>query len=108
MSQHTLDVFKTACPILSVIADENRQKIMCLLNEHGALNVNQLTDLLHLSRPAVSHHLKLMRDSRLLSVSQVGKERYYSTNMPVVIELLKSILATLEADEAARMINNQN
>lgn len=102
MSQRTLDVFKTACPILSVIADENRQKIMCLLNEQGLLNVNQLTDLLPLSRPAVSHHLKLMRDARLLSVNQVGKERYYATNMPVVIDLLKSILATLEADEAAR------
>lgn len=108
MSQRTLDVFKTACPILSVIADENRQKIMCLLNEHGGLNVNQLTDLLPLSRPAVSHHLKLMRDARLLSVNQVGKERYYATNMPVVIDLLKSILATLEADEAARVTNTRS
>lgn len=108
MSQRTLDVFKTACPILSVIADENRQKIMCLLNEQGLLNVNQLTDLLPLSRPAVSHHLKLMRDARLLSVNQVGKERYYATNMPVVIDLLKSILATLEADEAARVTNTRS
>lgn len=108
MSQRTLDVFKTACPILSVIADENRQKIMCLLNEQGLLNVNQLTDLLPLSRPAVSHHLKLMRDAQLLSVNQVGKERYYATNMPVVIDLLKSILATLEADEAARVTNTRS
>ena len=31
-----------------------------MLFQHGRLNVNQLIELMPLSRPAVSHHLKLM------------------------------------------------
>ena len=81
MSQPTLAKFQQCLPVFTLLADENRQKILCLLDSEGELNVNQLTELLHLSRPAVSHHLRLMLDKDFLKVRQAGKERYYLLNL---------------------------
>jgi DNA-binding transcriptional ArsR family regulator len=33
-----------------------------------------------LSQPAVSHHLKILRDARLLTVAHKGTQRLYSLN----------------------------
>lgn len=43
-------------PVIASFATEKQS----MLFQHGRLNVNQLTELMPLSRPAVSHHLKLM------------------------------------------------
>ena len=37
------------------------------LSRHG-LNVREITDKTNLSRPAVSHHLKLLKDAGLISI----------------------------------------
>jgi DNA-binding transcriptional ArsR family regulator len=81
-----------------MLQDENRQQILVMLCKTDKMTVNQITEQLALSRPAVSHHLKLMRDAGLLSVSKVGTERYYSVEMAETLALLKSLTASLEKD----------
>lgn len=75
---------------------ENRQQILLMLCKNDRMTVNQITEKLSLSRPAVSHHLKLMLDAGILSVSQVGKERYYSSDLTGAVELLKELTRSLE------------
>lgn len=60
------------------------------------MTVNQITEKLSLSRPAVSHHLKFMLDAGILSVSQVGTERYYSSDLTGAVELFKELTRSLE------------
>ena len=53
------DVAKTfqACESLfHALGDPARQQIVLLLAEHERLNVNQITELMHLARPSISHH----------------------------------------------------
>jgi DNA-binding transcriptional ArsR family regulator len=69
-----------------------------MLCKTDKMTVNQITEQLALSRPAVSHHLKLMRDAGLLSVSKVGTERYYRVEMAETLALLKALTASLEKD----------
>ena len=60
------DVAKTfrACESLfHALGDPARQKIVLLLAEHDRLNVNQITELMHLARPSISHHLKVLKDA---------------------------------------------
>lgn len=60
MPQQTMNLMRECIPIFTVLSDENRHQILRVLWEHGRMNVNELTEHLHLSRPAVSHHLKIM------------------------------------------------
>lgn len=89
-------------PIFTGLGDEHRQKIALLLMAHTRLNVNQLTELMPISRPAVSHHLKLMLQSELVAVEQIGNERFYKMNVNYddpnrcPIQRLKSLVLALE------------
>ncbi|PMD72288.1 ArsR/SmtB family transcription factor [Companilactobacillus nuruki] len=96
MAEETMAIFKRGVPVFSIFQDENRQKIILLLCKNKELTVNQITDQLSLSRPAVSHHLKLMLDAKVISVTKVGKERYYQVSLNDTVQLLKDLTKSLE------------
>ncbi|OOS03828.1 transcriptional regulator, ArsR family [Moraxella cuniculi DSM 21768] len=104
--QQTLQLLKDCIPIFTVLADENRHKILYLLLQNGAMNVGGLTERLHLSRPAVSHHLKLMLQAGTVSVEQVGKERFYAIAMHEPIERLEQLVA-LMAEHCPDLAENE-
>jgi len=58
------------------VGDPIRQQILMLLSRER-LNVGTLAERIHLSRPAVSHHLKLLMDAALLVQERAGRERVY-------------------------------
>lgn len=95
MPQQTLALLKDCIPIFTVLADENRHLILKLLLENGKMNVNDITENLHLSRPAVSHHLKIMLQANAVSVEQIGKERFYAIAMANEIEKLGELVALM-------------
>lgn len=96
MAEETMAIFKRGMPIFAIFQDENRQKIIMLLCKHKEMTVNQITDQLELSRPAVSHHLKLMLDAGVISVTKVGKERFYQVALDDTVQLLKELTKSLE------------
>lgn len=61
---------------LVTLGDPTRQKIVMLLSCQR-LNVGELTEHFPLSRPAMSHHLKVLADSGLLIQERSGRERVY-------------------------------
>lgn len=99
MSQRTLTILSECIPVFTMLQDENRQQILMLLFDNGSMTVNEITDQLLLSRPAVSHHLKLLLDSKLVTVTKSGKERIYSICMDNAIDQLKQLLASIEKDK---------
>ncbi|MEY2847744.1 MAG: hypothetical protein RI885_409 [Actinomycetota bacterium] len=72
--------------IFDVIADATRRDLLqALLDRHvdadsprGELSVGELVDVLGLSQPTVSKHLRVLRDSQLVAVREEGQHRYYS------------------------------
>ncbi len=99
MSKKTLHILSECIPIFTMLQDDNRQQILMLLFDRKNMTVTELTEQLALSRPAVSHHLKLLLDSGLVRVTKNGKERIYSLCMDNAIELLKDLLASIEDDK---------
>lgn len=91
MPQQTMSLMRECIPVFTVLSDENRHQILRLLLENGEMNVNDLTEHLHLSRPAVSHHLKIMLQAGAVSVRQVGKERFYAIAMAEAVGKLKQL-----------------
>ncbi len=91
--------------ILKAVSDENRLRILKLL-EKRELCVCELEVLLGLSQPAVSHHLKVLYNARLIDSFKEGLFVNYSlTNGddPEVESLRKVLLEALEEKEKVRM-----
>lgn len=65
-----LKFFKAVC-------DRNRQKILQILKERGELNASEITKLLRLSQPTVSHHLKILCDAEVIQARKSQREVYY-------------------------------
>lgn len=61
---------------LTALGDTTRQRIMILLSRER-LNVGELSERFRLSRPAISHQLKVLLDAGLLAQERVGRERVY-------------------------------
>jgi DNA-binding transcriptional ArsR family regulator len=76
----------------SVLADATRRAIVSRLAE-GPLAVGQLAAGLPVSRPAVSQHLKVLKDAGLVSERAAGTRRVYRLN-PVAVAALRDQLDT--------------
>ncbi len=65
--------------ILLAIGDETRQAIIIALMEttcKTGLRVGEITEKIHLSRPAVSHHLKILRDAGIILMREEGAKNF--------------------------------
>jgi ArsR family transcriptional regulator, arsenate/arsenite/antimonite-responsive transcriptional repressor len=92
-----LQKFKDQIPLLNVLSDEHRQNIiMILAKEANGLSVNGLTEKMPLSRPAISHHLKQLKQVGLVDVRKEGTENYYYITVKHAVENLKDFVNILE------------
>lgn len=82
--------------LLRALSDKTRQEIIMLFAAKKELRANDVAKNFSLSRPAISHHLNLMKRSGLLNSRKNGKEIYYSLNKQYVVELLTSILDSIK------------
>lgn len=98
MSKRIMSILSECIPIFTMLQDESRQQILMLLFDKKEMTVSELTENLELSRPAVSHHMKLLLDAGLVSVKKNGKERIYSLNLQKTIKQLKDLLSSIEMD----------
>ena len=89
--------FSACTPLFFALGETARQQILLLLTQSDELNVNQLAERLPLSRPAISHHLKILRQAGLVAVRQAGVENYYSLTADDALDLLKRFVAEVEA-----------
>jgi DNA-binding transcriptional ArsR family regulator len=62
---------------LEAIGDPTRRAILDMLRERPA-SVAELAGRLPVSRPAVSHHLKILKDAGLVGVEARGTRRVYA------------------------------
>lgn len=70
----------------SVLAEPNRRRILDLLRERER-TVNELVEHLDLSQPAVSKHLKVLREAGLVEVRQDAQRRWYRLQAKPLIEI---------------------
>jgi len=75
----------------SALGDTTRQQIMLVFEPSEEICVNDIARLFKLSRPAISHHLKVLRDARLLQCEKRGKEVYYRVNQAYCVEVLRTV-----------------
>lgn len=78
--------------VFVALGDEHRQRILLTFEKGERLTVGQIAEVSTLSRPAVSHHLKILRSAGLLEEEKIGKEVYLSVNKALLMETLGNVL----------------
>jgi len=71
--------FQNYSKVFIALGDETRQQIFITLleNEKIVMRVPEITARTHLSRPAVSHHLQILKNAGLISMHRAGTMNYY-------------------------------
>ena len=90
--------FKKCSPTFIALGDLTRQKL-CMdlaLADDGGLNVAQLAGRTHLSRPAISHHLKVLKDCGIVEPIKKGTQIFYRLNIKHRFEEIKQLVAMLD------------
>jgi DNA-binding transcriptional ArsR family regulator len=82
------------------LGDPNRRAIVELLRA-GDRSVQQIADELPISRPAVSRHLRLLKEARLVNDRPEGTRRLYRLQDEGV-EAVRAYLEEVWGDVAAR------
>jgi DNA-binding transcriptional ArsR family regulator len=62
------------------LGERTRQQILLVFDSNEEICVSDIARLFQLSRPAISHHLKVLREAGLMSCEKRGKEVYYRVN----------------------------
>jgi ArsR family transcriptional regulator len=98
MTARIKDEFAASRKLLAAIGDETRQAIISVLMESQCegMRVGEITAQTHLSRPAVSHHLKILRDTEVVGMFPEGTKNFYYLKLGGEWRELVSLINSIE------------
>lgn len=89
--------FQACEKTLLALGDENRQHLILEMMQMGdckGVRVGEITEKTNLSRPAVSHHLQILKGAGILKVRREGTRNYYYFDADM--EAMNGLLQMLE------------
>ncbi|MGI0007663.1 MAG: metalloregulator ArsR/SmtB family transcription factor [Nitrosotalea sp.] len=69
------------------MADEHRREILLLLRKRR-MTPGELAEHFHFTSPALSSHLRILKNADLVSEEKLGKNRFYSLNEKKSLEIV--------------------
>jgi DNA-binding transcriptional ArsR family regulator len=72
------------------LSDENRLRVLVSLRD-GRLSVSSLVEMLQLSQPLISHHLKELKRSLLVKVERSGPFIYYELADKKILQIIEDL-----------------
>lgn len=99
------DEFSACSKLLIAIGDETRQHLileMMKMGDCGGARVGEITEQTNLSRPAVSHHLQIMKDAGIVKVRKEGTMNFYyfDPEMGAIDRLISTLQLAKEVTKA--------
>ena len=94
--------FAENAAVLQAIGDETRQRILLSMMElpsraKGGTRVGAISEKTHFSRPAISHHIKVLKDAGIVGTRTEGKKNYYyltndNAKFNALLELFENVM----------------
>ena len=88
--ENTENAFSQMSAVLSLAANDVRLKILYLLEEESELCPCDMSDILGMSIPAISQHLRKMKDGGIIQFRKEGQTIFYSLK-PEHLKMLRSL-----------------
>ncbi len=74
--------------VWNALSDPTRRKILDLLSKED-LTAGEIADNFSMTKPSISHHLNILKESELVFAEKKGQQIYYSVNTTVFEDILK-------------------
>lgn len=89
------ELIPKAAAFFKVVGDESRMKIICTISD-GEICVNDIADKIEMTKSAVSHQLKLLKDEGLVKARRDGKNIFYSLDDKHVEDIIEIAFTHIE------------
>jgi DNA-binding transcriptional ArsR family regulator len=90
--------WRAMAKVFVALGDEHRQRMLLTFEKGERLTVGQIAEVATLSRPAVSHHLKILRAAGVLLAERSGREVHLRVNRAMLEETLAAVLEYLRTE----------
>jgi DNA-binding transcriptional ArsR family regulator len=70
------------------LSDDNRRQILLLLKDKD-MTPSEIARHFDFTLPAVSTHLRVLREAKLITEQKQGKNKFYSVNQKQTLEVMK-------------------
>lgn len=91
-----IQLFRQTIPLFTALGDINRQDIILILAKEKQASVNRIAGHMSISRPAVSHHLKILHAAGLIAITRHGRERLYRLDLARGAEQLQQLVQAVQ------------
>lgn len=88
--------------VAHALADSTRRSILRLVRDADIAAGDIAAEFPRISRPAVSQHLRVLRDAGLVDIRTAGKHRFYRANASGLVEI-RQYLDEMWADNLQRL-----
>ena len=95
MHKISTQLIPRAASFFKVVGDETRMKILCAIAEKE-LCVNDIAEAVEMTKSAVSHQLRLLKEEGLVKARRDGKNMFYSLDDQHVVDLLDIAFTHIE------------
>ncbi len=91
-------MFNTCGPVFIALGDGCRQQLLLDIADAGVdgINVTNLASKSSLSRPAISHHLKVLKDCGLIKPFKTGTQIFYKISMSENLDKVSALIASIQ------------
>ncbi|CAN0257714.1 unnamed protein product [Chrysoparadoxa australica] len=90
--------WKNTSDLFVAIGDEQRQRILLSFEKNERLNILQIVASSKLSRTAVTHHLKVLRQCNALQSEKVGKAVFFWVNKTYITQAIQNVLNYIQEE----------
>ena len=96
--KRAIDLFHECSPLFLAMGDSVRQQLLLDIadNDDIGVNVATLTGKTRLSRSAISYHLKILKDSGLITTEKSGTEVFYHLHLAENFTVIRELVSTLQ------------
>lgn len=73
-------LYNPVMDMFSALGQPTRRDIIELLASRGQLSATDISDRFQMSAPAISQHLKILREAKLVDMEKKAQQRLYTIN----------------------------
>lgn len=90
------ELFERSLPFLTALGNPDRQQLLMLMVDGSQKSVAELTAHTNLSRPTISHHLKILKDAGIIIEHKVGRKIYYQPQAGEYFHTVKELVDVID------------